>query len=425
MRTHSNTTERAVELLADLVAFPTVSRGSNEPLISYIEEYLSGCGLSPRRIYGSHEDRFSLFACIAAAGAGAAGRGVHSARGLLLSGHTDVVPAQPEQWTGDPFLLRSVAEGEAQRLYGRGSTDMKGFLACLLALVPSWMEKRSRHSATGDPLYLAFTYDEEIGCVGVDDLIAELGRSLPRPEAVIVGEPTECRPLFGHKGAAQFRTTVTGAEAHSSRPDEGTNAIYFAAEIVRFLRSRADTLRRNGAGGEHGTAKTKLHLFDPPHSTLSVGMIHGGTARNIVAGSCEIIWEIRNLPGEDPMEILKELESFVEELGPAQVQGAPRIETVLESSYPGLITEKESPVLRYYCRMTGEKDEPLVAHEAGQPRQDERLPTAPFGTEAGKYAAAGISALVWGPGSIAQAHRKDEYIERSQIERCLTCLARL
>ncbi len=125
------------------------------------------------------------------------------------------------------------------------------------------------------------------------------------------------------------------------------------------------------------------------------------------------------------MEILKELESFVEELGPAQVQGAPRIETVLESSYPGLITEKESPVLRYYCRMTGEKDEPLVAHEAGQPRQDERLPTAPFGTEAGKYAAAGISALVWGPGSIAQAHRKDEYIERSQIERCLTCLARL
>jgi acetylornithine deacetylase len=460
--------ERAVRILGDLIAFSSVSGGGNREIAGYIEEYLRSCGLSPRRIPAARDAAScNVFATI--------GPGVDG--GLLLSGHTDVVPAAAEEWGAEPFELRQEETADGRRLYGRGTADMKGFLACLLAMVPQWVEAGEEDRVR--PLHLAFTYDEEIGCIGVDNLIAEFGRSLPSPEAVIVGEPTELRPVLGHKGSTGCRTLVSGRAAHSSRPEEGVNAIYAAAEIVGEIRRMAaevkagtedagtpeldtaapDTPEAGSSpdvspasaagtsppgGSENASAgEGAARLFDPPHSTFSVGTISGGSARNVVADSCEIVWEIRTLPWEEPGPYVERIREFCrrelagltpagegrEKAEPDARQG-PQCSTEVTVSFPGLVPNAASKARQYYRAMeTGSgrtvKD-PQQEEGSSRERGSTEEPAAvPFGTEAGKYARGGVPALVWGPGSITQAHRKNEFIYAQQLRRCCAMLGRL
>ncbi|MFP4179569.1 MAG: acetylornithine deacetylase [Spirochaetaceae bacterium] len=384
----------AKDILAELVSYSCTSGADNSGLIDFIGGYLEFYGIKPHILEGeipppgernTSSRRYNLFATI----------GPEKDGGVLLSGHTDVVPAVPFEWDFDPFKLTE----EGERFYGRGTTDMKGFLACVLSLVPHWLsQKRS------EPVHFACTYDEESGCIGVKDLIPLLGTTLPRPEAVIVGEPTELAPVLGHKGSAACKTTVKGREAHSSRPNRGVNAIYGAAEIIAELKRIAERIHNRGE------KNPRAALFDPPCTTLSVGTIQGGSARNIVAGECELVWEIRTLPWESAETYIEELEDFCRERF-ALSPDPPSVTTQVESSYPGLIPSGENRAYTYYLRMAGSHSDSGIA--------------APFGTEAGRYSEAGIPALVWGPGSIAQAHTKNEYIEKHQIEKCLRYLAQL
>ena len=285
-----------------------------------------------------------------------------------------------------------------QRLFGRGTTDMKGFAAVVLAMVPVWLtQKRSQ------PIHLAFTLDEESGCRGAPFLIEKLGHRVPRPAAVIVGEPTSMIPVIGHKGGTSCYTEIRGVPAHSSTPAEGASAIYIANDIINFLRSKADSL---------SCGKGQDSRFSPPHSTLSVGTIHGGTARNIIPEECRLVWEIRNLPGEHPDEILNELEGYIRtEILSRYSRRFPQvnIETVITAEYPPLLPDSSSAALQY-VRMAGCDAEPKCVT---------------FGTEAGHYQTAGIPAVVWGPGDIAQAHIVDEYIDSKALAAYIKYLSRL
>ncbi|MFO7849133.1 MAG: M20/M25/M40 family metallo-hydrolase [Spirochaetia bacterium] len=425
------TSPTAGEILAELVSFSCTSGGDNSQIIHFIGDYLKSLGIKPHILEGESSPagegsptggrRYNIFASV----------GPEKDGGVLLSGHTDVVPASSQEWHGDPFQLREAGE----RFYGRGTTDMKGFLACVLSLVPRWLSQKRN-----EPIHIACTYDEETGCIGVKDLIPLIGSTLPRPDAVIVGEPTELTPVFGHKGAAACRTTVKGREAHSSRPDRGVNAIYEAAEIIAELKRIAERTLSREANNPQAS------LFDPPCTTVSVGTIHGGTARNIVAGECELEWEIRTLPWESADTYIEELEAFCREhFGTSCV--APSVTTQIERSYPGLIPDRNNMAYTYYLRMTGAPedrpryngtetsaglttiptaaDSSIAGTSGAETVTSPLLSTAPFGTEAGRYSIAGIPAIVWGPGSIAQAHTKDEYIEKHQLEECRRYLARL
>jgi acetylornithine deacetylase len=328
--------------------------------------------------------------------------------GVLLSGHSDVVPAFSEGWNSDPFVLQNDLTGKDEKYYGRGTSDMKGFLACILAMVPFWLSKHSRNHT--DPIHLAFTYDEEIGCIGVDDLIKEIGNTLPKPEAVIVGEPTLLQPVNGHKSAARYRTVVTGKAAHSSCPSTGVNAIYAANKIVWKLQDVFSQIE--GAGAQDSPYNASL--FHPPYSTISLGTISGGSAINVVAEKCELRWEARMLPWEEPHQYMGIIEEFCHTISSTQNDKKALFTTTIESFLPGLIPETNSKAYQYYSSMM-----------SGQGQIPQSPATVSFGTEAGKYNQAGIPALIWGPGSIAQAHTNNEYIEKSQLSDCCTLLSYL
>ncbi len=408
------------KLLSTLVSFESVPGTSGKHILDWVSNYLEQYGL---RVYRfpfppagnqSKSDRkveapANLFTSI----------GPQQDGGICLSGHLDVVPAAAENWTYPPFQLTAEplfgpgpssadpssaglsndSQGCAgRRLYGRGTTDMKGFIALVLAMVPEWLQQQRRH-----PIHLAFTLDEESGCRGAPYLIEKLGDQVPRPEAVIVGEPTALMPVIGHKGGTSCVTEVRGVPAHSSNPAEGANAIYIANDVINFLQNRADALSRS-------TSRDKR--FSPSHSTLSVGTIHGGIARNIIPEECRIVWEIRNLPGESAFEILQELETHIQNTILSRYR--PRftevkVETTVTAEYPPLLPDSSSTALRY-IRKVGCDAEPKCVT---------------FGTEAGHYQSAGIPAVVWGPGDIAQAHIIDEYIDSQALEAYLAYLTRL
>jgi acetylornithine deacetylase len=363
-----------LELLARLVSFDTESSKSNLPLIDFVEDYLKAWGVSAVRVPNAEGDKAALFATI----------GPRDRGGVVLSGHTDVVPVAGQAWSSDPFTLR-LADGRA---YARGAVDMKGFCALALALVPDFLA-----AGLSTPIHILLSYDEETTCLGPLDTIARFGKDLPMPIAVIVGEPTDLEIADAHKSVVTFTTTVHGREAHSAKPALGANAVMAAAELVCELnRIGDDMIARGDPSGR----------FDPPYTTVQVGTIAGGTARNILPKECRIHWEFRGVPGLDADAIPRRFERFAEEVALKRLNRyVPfgRIETVLEVFVPGLVPEPGSAAER------------LALHLAGR----NSTISVPFATEGGRFQAAGIPTVVCGPGSIDRAHQPDEYITLDEL----------
>ncbi|WP_261391220.1 acetylornithine deacetylase [Roseovarius atlanticus] len=376
-------TDEALEILEKLVAFDTTSTRSNLDLIAFIETCLSQRGIRSHRVGNADQTKANLWARI----------GPDTSGGLLLSGHTDVVPAPRETWRQDPWTLKE-ADG---KVFGRGTCDMKGFIACCLHF--------ARHvdpATLAEPIYLALSYDEEVGCLGVPSLIQAMKTAGARPRVVIVGEPTEMAVVNAHKATFGVRTVVHGKAAHSAHPGLGASATVAAAEIAMFLAGQA---------GEMQQSSPQSPRFDPPFATLNVGILSGGEARNIVAPRAEVQWDCRLLPGQDPDEPLARLQHFVDHdltARPGPVQ-ALRVETERLNFMPALGPEPDGQA-EYHA---------LAASQTSASRAES------YGTEAGFFQQAGWSTVVCGPGSIRQAHTANEYIEIDQIDRCLAFLDRL
>jgi acetylornithine deacetylase len=373
----------AKDLLARLVAFDTTSHKSNLPLIRFVEDYLRQHGVESTLVPTPDGQKASLFATIGPTGVG----------GVALSGHTDVVPVEGQAWSSDPFTL--VERGG--RLYGRGACDMKGYLACVLAMVP---ELRARNLAT--PVHIAFSYDEEVGCTGVRPMVAELGASLPLPRMVLVGEPTGMAVVDSHKGPMRWTVHLTGKAAHSSMPHLGVNAVSYAGRLLGEL-ARIEAELEESSRDER---------FDPPYTTLQITQFAGGTASNIVPAACWFGWEIRRLPGFDAAALDARFRRFAEEqcvvpMRQAAPEAGVRIELVNE--VPPFLADAGSPVV------------PLTLKLA---QQNETFAVC-YATEASLFQAGGAPAVVCGPGHIAQAHTPDEYLEVAELEKCLAFLGRV
>jgi acetylornithine deacetylase len=373
-----------LEMLAKLVSFDTVSSKSNLPLIAFVEEYLQGWNVPYLRVPNEAGDKAALYATV----------GPQDRGGIVLSGHTDVVPVTGQAWTSDPFTLRV----ENGRAHGRGAVDMKAFDALALAMVPEFLAANLK-----TPIHIMLSYDEETTCLGVIDTIRRLGHDLPLPKAAIVGEPTMLEVVDAHKSVVTFTTTVHGFEAHSSKPYLGASAVMTAADMIAELNRIGDEMMARGDTSGR---------FDPPYTTVHVGVISGGTARNIISKSCSFHWEFRGLPSLDPQEIPSRLDRFVQETALKRLNRFGefgRIETKLEVAVPGLAPEPGSAAEVLALRLAGKN----------------HTQTVPFGTEAGHYQAAGIPTVVCGPGSIDQAHQPDEYITLDQLEAGAAFMRRL
>lgn len=372
------------KLLADLVSFPIISGDPNLSIIEYIVDYLAEYGVNSQLIYDDTRDKANLFATIGPSVDG----------GIILSGHTDVVPVDGQEWTRSPFNLNQ----RGNRLYGRGSVDMKGFIACCLAQVPDLVKQELQR-----PVHLAITFDEETGSFGAK-ILAQYMQSLPfNPGYAIVGEPTEMKVMAGHKGGFEITTTVTGVEGHSSNPDRGVSAIHFAVLFINNLLRVRESLTNNPVIDS---------AFDPPFSSINIGTITGGVSRNTIAGECRFDWELRLMPEDDGEQIMAQINTCVEtELLPQMRNLYPQagISTVIGAAYPGLANTGNQGVLDLMHRLTGSTHHDVV----------------PFGTDAGYFQQAGIETIVFGPGSIEQAHKPDEYIEISQLKAGIGFLDRL
>ncbi len=376
---------RILEILSTLVAFDTTSRHSNLPLIEWTERYLLDLGFTTERIYDASGAKATLWATI----------GPPDVPGFILSGHTDVVPVDGQTWSGDPFRLRR----EGDRVYGRGTTDMKGFLATCLAMAPSMAE-----ATLARPMHLAFSYDEEVGCVGVRGLIERLRDSRVRPEACLVGEPTGMQVVIGHKGKRSVRVVVRGATCHSSLSPLGVNAVEWGARLVAEIRNLADRLAASGA---------RDALYDIPYSTAHVGVFRGGTALNIVPDEAEFVFEVRTVGPDDPDTLLASLMRHAQEVfEPAMKAVHPHsgFDFDLYAGFPGLDTPSDAPIVMLAKTLAGRDDHAKVA----------------FGAEAGLFhTIAGVPTVIVGPGSIDQAHKTDEWIEVAELERCAAFVDRL
>jgi acetylornithine deacetylase len=365
----------ATAILRTLVGFDTVSAKSNLALIDWIADYLASHGVASRLTHDATRSKANLFATI---GPGEAGGGV------ILSGHTDVVPVEGQPWDSDPFTLVEKDE----RLYGRGAADMKGFIAIALSLVPELVERRLTR-----PLHLAFSFDEEVGCLGVPHLIADLPKGPARPRLAITGEPTLMQVANAHKGVQGFTTEITGRAAHSSAPDRGLNAILAATEIIQFIDGLAAELRDRG---------DPANGFEPPYTTFNIGTIAGGVALNVVAPRCDFTWSFRPLPGEDADAIRQRIDDFAEHELLPRLRRSHReaaVATRRTAYIPCLEPQPASPAEALALQLTGANGTTSIA----------------FGTEGGLFQEAGIPAIVCGPGSIDQAHQANEFIAVEQI----------
>lgn len=373
-----------LEMIERLVAFDTISHKSNLALIDFVADYLAGHGIASRRTSDADGTKANLFATI----------GPEIAGGVVLSGHSDVVPVEGQAWDSDPFVVRQ-ADG---RLYGRGTADMKSFPAVALALVPEMLAADMK-----TPLHIALSYDEEVGCLGARGLIADVQAALPLPRMVIIGEPTSMQIVNAHKGVTVFRTTVTGRAAHSSQPHLGANALHAAARLITFI-DRLQQEERSVADPANG--------FEPPYPSFNVGTINGGTAQNIVSPATSFTWEFRPLPGDDGQRFLERFEQFSEtEVLPVLRETAPEaaIETELVVRVPPMGPEEGSPAEALIRALTGANRTDVVS----------------FATEGGLFQEAGFSTVICGPGSIDQAHRPNEFIELEQVEACTAFLRKL
>ena len=372
------------ELLERLTGFATVSRDSNLELIAYIQRYLAELGVQSELFYNPERTKANLFATI-----GPLDRG-----GVVLAGHTDVVPVDGQAWTVDPFRLTQ-RDG---RLYGRGTADMKGFIASVLAAVPVFLKRPLKL-----PVHLAFSYDEEVGCLGVRPMLAELEKRPHKPRLCLIGEPTELKPVLGHKGKLAMRCNVKGAACHSAYAPYGVNAIQYAARLIGRLEEIGSEL----AQPEHHDER-----FDPPFSTVQTGVIKGGRVLNIVPAECEFDFEVRALPGFNAEQVSDKLQTYAEaELLPKMraVQNDTDIRLQPLSAYPGLATSPDSEAARLLALLSGSSDFGTVA----------------FGTEGGLFGEAGIPTVVCGPGSMDQGHKPDEFVSLEQLAGCDAMLIRL
>jgi acetylornithine deacetylase len=365
----------ALDLVKTLIAFDTTSRGSNLALIDFAQTLLEKSGARCRRSYDATGKKANLLATIGPEGDG----------GYVLSGHTDVVPVDGQDWSSDPFK----PEVRGGKLYGRGACDMKGFVGVALALAPEIAKAKLTK-----PIHFALSYDEEVGCVGVTGLLDDLKAQSIKPALAIIGEPTLMRIVGAHKGGAKLTTRCCGREHHSSQPEHGANAVMMAGEFVHLLDSVWDELRADADP-----------RFDPPHSTVQANVIAGGTAVNILAKEAEVTWEYRCLPDRDASAIVERVRQRAEaEVLPKYQRRAPeaRLDTTLHAAYPGLAMDEESPAIRLARELTGANQVEAVA----------------YGTEAGHFQNYGIPAVICGPGSIEQAHRPDEFCEVSELTAC-------
>ncbi|WP_085904377.1 acetylornithine deacetylase [Kiloniella majae] len=365
----------AKEMLTKLVSFDTVSRNSNIPLIEFVEEYLSSHGVTSKRVPNGDGSKTNLWATI----------GPDKDGGVILSGHTDVVPVEGQPWDTDPF---DVIEADGL-LYGRGTADMKAFSAIALSLVPDMIKAKMKR-----PIHLALSYDEEVGCLGAPSMIEDMAPKV-KAEAVIVGEPTMMKVVSGHKGALGLITRVRGFEVHSSLVHTGVSAVLVAAKLVVWHEKQ---MLENKARTENLPENA---LFDPPYTSLHCGVIEGGTASNITAKDCSFTTDIRTLPQEDPMRYLDAYRAYAEELEAEMKRVAPsaRIEIEVTGNVPGCRREADGSAERLVRQITGDNAEHVVS----------------YGTEAGQFQDGGYSTIVCGPGDIAQAHAANEYLSVEQL----------
>jgi acetylornithine deacetylase len=381
----SDRTNRALDILERLIAFDTTSYKSNLALIDYVADYLTGHGIPSNIISDETGNKANLYATIGRTDVG----------GIALSGHTDVVPVEGQDWSSDPFAVTR-RDG---RLYGRGTADMKSFIACALAMVPEMVDRD-----LSLPIHIACSYDEEVGCIGVHGIVNHIQHDGVAPRIVVIGEPTEMQVVDAHKGCYGVNTTFTGLEAHSSATHAGVNAVAYAAEAIMFLQQMGEELKARMPDDAR---------FDPPFSTVHVGVVHGGTARNIIPRQCEVKWEVRALPGSgEDQEVRARFDAFIAESILPRMQavhpGAGVSSEVIAQVVP-LAPQAESPAETLVKMLTGTNQSHAVS----------------YCTEGGVFQHAGMSAVVCGPGNILQAHKPDEFIEAGQIDACLDFMAKL
>jgi len=365
-------------VLEKLVSFPTISSQSNLGLLQWVEDYVTPYGAICRRTYNPEKTKGNLLISF----------GPQDVPGIVLSGHTDVVPVEGQAWSYDPFTLFE----DSGRLYGRGACDMKGFLAVVLAQVPNLPRANLQQ-----PVHIALSHDEEVGCIGVGSLIEDLSNLPHMPKMVIVGEPTMMHPMLGHKGKMNVRVTVIGQECHSSLATSGVNAVEYAAELIAFIKSLSRKKQQNGPFDD---------MFDVTHTTLHTGIIQGGTALNIVPQDCWFEFEIRSLLHDDPMALFQEIQTFARETLEPEMQAInPDCGFVWDmySNVPGADTNLNDPCVALMSQLTGVNSYGKVA----------------FGTEAGLFQDRwDLPTVICGPGNIAQAHKPDEYISVEQVQAC-------
>ncbi|MBE9639037.1 acetylornithine deacetylase [Salipiger mangrovisoli] len=367
--------------LGDLIACPTVSSESNLAMIAMIGDQLEHLGAKVEILRDGSGTKANLFATL----------GPDVPGGVVLSGHTDVVPVTDQDWSSDPFTLAE----RGDRLYGRGSCDMKGFIAAALALAGPVSQMALRR-----PLHLCFTHDEEVGCLGARALVPELQRRGYAPRMAIIGEPTGMRLIEGHKGCCEYTTRFSGLEGHGSAPDRGVNAVLYALRYAQRLMDLAEALK---------TRAPRDSRFDPPWTTVNIGRLAGGAAHNVIPGKAEIDWEMRPVQPGDADFVKEALARCVaQELLPAMraIHPSAEITTEVIGEVSGLIPMAENAARDLICRLTGSTSADVV----------------PFGTEAGLFQQMGMSVVVCGPGEIAQAHKPDEFVTRGQLAQCLGML---
>ena len=376
--------DKAVEILEHLVAFPSVSGTPTHGIVGYIKKYIEGHGIEVNLSFDVSGERANVFATLGPVVDG----------GVVLNGHTDVVPVEGQKWSSEPFTLTRYDD----RFYGRGSVDMKGFLACVLASIPVFKSMTLKK-----PIHIAFTFDEETGGFGMPILLDSMKLAGCSPEIIIVGEPTEMSIVTSHKGGDEMRTEITGFEVHSCNPNRGVSAISAAMKLIAKIEKIGVRLASSPASNSP---------FEPPYATFNVGTIEGGAARNATAGWCNFDWEFRPMPGEDNIAIISEIEEYADKvlLPPMKaINEKAEIKVITEVSVPPFDDRHAEKAARFVSEITGKNSRGVVS----------------FGTDAGYFSNAGFSTVVCGPGSISRAHAPDEYITIGELKQGLAFMKKI
>ena len=376
-----------IKILSDLIKFQTTSGASNLELIKYCEKKLEKAGATSFKTFNDSGSQANLFSTIS-------GKDNSNNKGIILSGHTDVVPAVSSEWTSDPYVARE----KDNKVYGRGTCDMKGFIACTLAVAPLFASKKLKA-----PIHFSYTFDEETGCLGAPLVLADLKKRNINFSACIIGEPTSMKAITAHKGYNEYITHFTGLSGHASNPESGVSAIEYAIRYSNKLIELRDELKKRNS---------KKTSFSPSYSTLQIGKISGGIGANVIPDQCSLEWEVRPINKDDGDFVSKNIDSFAKDiLLPEMKKNNPKgnIKKVIIGEVVGFNKEEKSEAANLVCNLTG----------------DNAKETMSFGTEAGLFQNSGISTVICGPGSIEQAHTVDEYITFDQLKKCLKMLISL